>query len=108
MLNRKGHKASAAKSHRHHPEPAAKARPVRHRFIISSKSALQSRARMEENRNGNGHAKAGNGHAKAAHSNSKAAVPAKNPAQGEQNPSFLLQTSADLTETIKTLLHLQQ
>ena len=63
---------------------------------------------MEENRNGNGHAKGGNGHAKASHSNSKAAAPAKNPAQGEQNPSFMLQSSVDLTETIKTLLGLQQ
>src|SRR5579862_1256711 len=107
MLNRKGHKASAAKSHRHRPEPAAKTPPVRHRFIISSKSALQSRARMEENR-ANGHAKNGNGHSKATHPNGKGAAPTKNPVQGEQNTSFLLQSSVDLTETIKTLLHLQQ
>jgi RNA polymerase primary sigma factor len=107
MLNRKGHKASAAKAHRHRPEPAAKNRPIRHRFIISSKSALQSRARMEESRT-NGHPKNGNGHSKAAHPNGKAAVPGKNPVQGEQNTSFMLQSSVDLTETIKTLLHLQQ
>ena len=102
MLNRKGNKASEAKGHRRGHEPAAKARPVRHRFIISSKSAMQSRARMEER---NGHPKAANGHPKTANGNGKAAVP---PAQTEQNPSFLLQSSVDLTETIKTLLHLQQ
>jgi RNA polymerase primary sigma factor len=106
MLNRKGNKASGDKTQRRSQEPAAKARPVRHRFIISSKSALQSRARAEENRAANGHSKAANGHSKPAPS-PKAANP-KNPNQPEQNPSFTLASSVDLTETIKTLLHLQQ
>src|SRR5215469_10727844 len=103
MLNRKGNKASGPKGHRRSHEPAGKARPVRHRFIISSKSAMQSRARVEEHRNG--HAKAANGHAKTINGNGKAAA---TPAQAEQNTSFLLQSSVDLTETIKQLLHLQQ
>ena len=64
MLNRKGNKASGAKTHRRSQEPAAKTRPVRHRFIISSKSAMQSRARTEENRATNGHSKTANGHSK--------------------------------------------
>jgi RNA polymerase primary sigma factor len=65
---------------------------------------------MEENRNGNGHAKGANGHAKTSHpnGNGKGAAPAKNPVQVEPNTSFMLQSSVDLTETIKTLLHLQQ
>ena len=112
MLNRKGNKASGAKAHRRSEEPAAKARPVRHRFIISSKSAMQSRARTEENRPTNGHAKATNGHSKTVPPqktpNAKNPQNGKNPNQPEQNPSFTLASSVDLTETIKTLLHLQQ
>jgi RNA polymerase primary sigma factor len=107
MLNRKGNKASAAKGPRRSQEPAAKARPVRHRFIISSKSAMQSRAQNEERRtNGNSNPKPTNGHSKS--------VPApkgpaqKAPNQPEQTPTFTLASSVDLTETIKTLLHLQQ
>jgi RNA polymerase primary sigma factor len=111
MLNRKGNKASGAKTHRRGQEPAAKARPVRHRFIISSKSAMQSRARNEENRATNGHSKASPGHGKPAPSQKQGN--AKNPNQKtpnatEHNPSFTLTSSVDLTETIKTLLHLQQ
>jgi len=104
MLNRKGNKGSAAKSRRGQ-EPAAKARPVRHRFIISSKSAMQSRARAEENHPTNGHAKGANGHGKPAAKNDNK----KNPNQPEQPaPTFTLASSIDLTETIKTLLGLQQ
>src|SRR5436190_21591767 len=112
MLKRKGNKASGAKPHRQSQEPAAKPRPVRHRFIISSKSALQARARTEENRNG--HSKNANGNAKnnVPHGKGtppqKGASPQKNPNQPEHNPSFTLTSSVDLTETIKTLLHLQQ
>src|SRR5215472_14481005 len=104
MLNRKGNKASAAKNRRS-PEPAAKARPVRHRFIISSKSAMQSRARADENTPPNNHPKGANGHGKPAGKNDSK----KNPNQPEQpTPTFTLASSVDLTETIKTLLGLQQ
>jgi RNA polymerase primary sigma factor len=110
MLNRKGNKASGAKAHRRSQEPAAKPRPVRHRFIISSKSAMQSRAQAEQNKSANGHAKA-NGHGKPAvadkNANSKNPA-AKNPNAPAHNPSFTLASSVDLTETIKTLLGLQQ
>jgi len=111
MLNRKGNKASAAKGHRRSQEPAEKPRPVRHRFIISSKSAMQSRAQTEDSRSANGHSKNANGHGKTAPSPKTAGV--KNPAQKtpnatEQNPSFTLASAIDLTETIKQLLHLQQ
>ncbi|HWC58695.1 MAG TPA: RNA polymerase sigma factor region1.1 domain-containing protein, partial [Verrucomicrobiae bacterium] len=113
MLNRKGNKASAAKGPRRSQEPAAKPRPVRHRFIISSKSAMQSRAQTEEHRSANGHsAKNANGHGKTAAP--QKAVNAKNPAQKNteasepKNPSFTLASLVDLTETIKTLLGLQQ
>ncbi len=110
MLNRKGNKASAAKGPRRNQEPAAKPRPVRHRFIISSKSAMQSRAQTEVPRPANGHAKNANGHGKPVPS--PKAAGAKNPAQKtpatEQNPSFTLASAVDLTETIKQLLHLQQ
>src|SRR4051794_37772433 len=106
MLNRKGNKPSGAKTHRRSHEPEAKARPVRHRFIISSKSAMQSRARAEETRVANGHSKPAP--AKAANGHSKAVPPQKPGAPTEQNPSFTLASSIDLTETIKQLLHLQQ
>src|SRR6201999_3717454 len=86
MLNRKGNKASGAKTLRRSQEPAAKARPVRHRFIISSKSAMQSRARIEENRATNGHSKAANGHSKTVPP--QKAQNGKNPNPTEQNPSF--------------------
>jgi RNA polymerase primary sigma factor len=111
MLNRKGNKASGAKAHRRSQEPAAKPRPVRHRFIISSKSAMQSRAQAEENRAANGHAKSTNGHSKTVPpqktANSKNPAQ-KNPNAPEQNPSFTSSSAVDLTETIKQLLHLQQ
>src|SRR5882724_11943775 len=111
MLNRKGNKASGAKALRRSQEPAAKARPVRHRFIISSKSAMQSRAQTEENRSANGHSKTANGHGKPApgQKNANSKNPGqKNPNAPEHNPSFTLTSSVDLTETIKTLLGLQQ
>jgi RNA polymerase primary sigma factor len=112
MLNRKGNKASAAKAPRRSQEPVAKAPPVRHRFIISSKSAMQSRAQQtEENRAANGHSKPTNGHGKPApapkNANSKNPAP-KNPNAPEHNPSFTSASQVDLTETIKTLLGLQQ
>src|SRR5579862_465452 len=99
MLNRKGQKPSGAKTHRRSQEPEEKPRPVRHRFIISSKSAMQSRARAEETRASNGHSKPAPG--KAANGHSKAAPQQKGPNQPEQNPTFTLQSSVDLTETIK-------
>jgi RNA polymerase primary sigma factor len=111
MLNRKGNKASAAKGPRRSQEPAAKPRPVRHRFIISSKSAMQSRAQTEDHKSANGHSKNANGHGKtvASPKNAGAKNPGqKNPNATEQNPSFTLASSVDLTETIKTLLGLQQ
>src|SRR5882724_2993496 len=111
MLNRKGNKASGAKALRRSQEPAAKARPVRHRFIISSKSAMQSRAQTEENRSANGHSKTANGHGKPApgQKNANSKNPGqKNPNAPEHNPSFTLTSSVDLTETIKQLLHIQQ
>src|SRR6185312_15489852 len=111
MLNRKGNKASGAKSPRRSQEPAEKPRPVRHRFIISSKSAMQSRAQTEDHRSANGHSKNANGHGKTALPQKNASV--KNPGQKapnatEQNPSFTLASAIDLTETIKQLLQLQQ
>ena len=118
MLNRKGNKASAAKAAaRRSQEPAAeKARPVRHRFIISSKSAMQSRAQTEENRAANGPSKTANGHGKPAPApkNANAKNPgSKNPAAKDPNapapnPTFTSASQVDLTETIKTLLGLQQ
>src|SRR6185437_257590 len=111
MLNRKGNKASGAKSPRRSQEPAAKPRPVRHRFIISSKSAMQCRAQTEDHRSANGHSKNANGHGKTTVPPKTAG--GKNPGQKtpnatEQNPSFTLASAVDLTETIKQLLHLQQ
>ena len=71
---------------------------------------MQSRAQAEESK-ANGHSKTANGHSKTASAkkdaNSKNPTP-KNPNAPEQNPSFTLASSVDLTETIKTLLHLQQ
>src|SRR6202000_2114280 len=101
MLNRKGKKASAAKGPRRSQEPAEKPRPVRHRFIISSKSAMQSRAQAEEHRPANGHSKNANGHGKTAAP--QKAAGAKNPGQKNpegsepKNPSFTLASAIDLT-----------
>jgi RNA polymerase primary sigma factor len=72
---------------------------------------MQSRAQAEENRSANGHSKTSNGHNKTAppQKNANSKNPAqKNPNAPEQNPSFTLASQVDLTETIKTLLHLQQ
>ena len=110
MLNRKGTKASAAKGPRRSPEPAAKPRPVRHRFIISSKSAMQSRAQTEEHKSANGHPKPANSHGKPVPSPKTPGVktPGQKTPATEHNPSFTLASAIDLTETIKQLLHLQQ
>ena len=96
MLNRKESKSPARAGEQGHPRPRAasgKARP-RHRFIISSKAAAKSLSAPERERR--------NGSAK--------------PAAQEQNKSLsnnALQaatagagTHADLTEIVKTLLHL--
>src|ERR1051325_5959477 len=124
MLNRKASKASNghAKSHRRSQRAVpAKARPVRRRFVISSAKSAHP-AKAHDVRNGNGHSKSPtppkgsaqikgavhpkNTHPKGAHP--KGAVPAKTPIN-EQNATFTSQASSiDLTETIKTLLHLQQ
>src|SRR3954466_3321976 len=101
MLNGKGKKSPGAKANRRSEEPAEKPRPVRHRFIISSKSALQSRAQAEESRS-NGPSKNPNGHSKTVppQKNGNAKNPAqKNSATPEQpkNPSFTLASQVDLT-----------
>jgi len=99
MLNRKSNKPHEAKSHRRNRERIVpKAPPVRRRFIISSKAAAISQTRAET-RNGNGN---GNGHAKIS-SQSKMPHPSV-----PQPPALNSQSPVDLTETIKTLLHLQQ
>jgi RNA polymerase primary sigma factor len=109
MLNRKTTKSphGAAKK----PQPRGrertepKGRPVRRRFIISSKnSASHVRARADESKNG---------HNKDNHNKSKVSPQQKTsqqkmPIQPEPNNSATLTTTVDLTETIKTLLHLSQ
>jgi RNA polymerase primary sigma factor len=96
MLKRKQSKASDShvKGHRHKHERtgADKARPVRRRFVISSRSASPARPQPVEPRKEH---KKGAGHLKP--------TPAAAPA-GAATP----QSPIDLTETIKTLLHLAQ
>jgi RNA polymerase primary sigma factor len=99
MLNRKANKA--AKNHRHSRDRrtvAKKTRPVRRRFIISSKSASHNHARpvhkhVPPSKNGHG----------------KIAGQQKAPLQPQQSAHVNAPgTTLDLTETIKTLLHLAQ
>jgi RNA polymerase primary sigma factor len=98
MLNRKGKQVSrGSSSHRHGHERTTvrKDRPLRRRFIISSKSP-HAHARNNENRL----------------THPKASAPPKSapklPAPSDQNASLTTESSADLTEIIKALLHLAQ
>jgi RNA polymerase primary sigma factor len=96
MLKKKVNKAlnGHVKSRRRSPERsvAAKAPPVRRRFVISSKSASQARARIDDGRK----------------DHKKSASHPKAPLTPEQTAALATQSTVDLTETIKTLLHLAQ
>ncbi len=97
MLNRKGNKPSGNRSRNHQSgreriEAGKKPKPIRRRFIISSKPAGHAPARSEPGRPGH---KTSPAHPKSA------APPAPN---GPPGSAPVL----DLTETIKTLLHLAQ
>ncbi len=97
MLNRKTNKAlnDGSKNRRRSGERSApkKARPPRRRFIISTRSAAHTPPRTGEARNG--------------HKNPPA--PQKKPAPPQQGAATTGQSATvDLTETIKTLLHLSQ
>jgi RNA polymerase primary sigma factor len=96
MLNRKVNKAlggQAKGSRRSRGRPLAKkARPAARRFIISPKSAVHGQTRTHEARNGH-----------------KKAAPAPKPATSpDANVAPTPPGAVDLTETIKTLLHLAQ
>jgi RNA polymerase primary sigma factor len=98
MLKRKTNKAPAKTTRRDRPRnTATKERPVRRRFIISSKSAAQTRANLDQKTNGNGHAKV-----------SKPVAGQKTPPPTAPVPATTASGGLDLTETIKTLLHLAQ
>jgi RNA polymerase primary sigma factor len=98
MLNRK--KSSGRNKHHSRVREravASKARPARRRFIISSRSAARPKPRPGESRNGH----------------NKPAKPSKLPAakNGPIQPvptTTVAGGTVDLTETIKTLLHLAQ
>ena len=96
MLNRKGNKApnDRSKDRRHGGEQkmAKKTVPVRKRFIISNRSLGHPQPRPDESRNGH----------------KKASPPQKTPHSALQNPVTTSTGAIDLTETIKTLLHLAQ
>ena len=98
MVNRKTSKTPKHRRHGPHRSVSKKARPLRRRFIISAKSASHSAVRTPEKRNG---------HSKSIHV--KVPPPTKTPGlpaqtAGGAGPG----TAPDLTETIKTLLHLAQ
>src|ERR1051325_9046274 len=113
MLKRKANKTP--KPHRHNREQAKKARPARRRFIISS-SANHHHARTADKHKQNGHSK--NGHPKTPPPPPKISVKAAKalkPQKGQKLPAQPVVTTGaappgtvDLTETIKTLLHLAQ
>jgi len=99
MLNRKDHKVANGSNHHtngHERKDAAKARQGRRRFIISPKAAGQPLSAAP--------ARPGRGRPPKAESNAhnKTGNPATAPAPGTATPGQAL----DLTETIKTLLHL--
>jgi RNA polymerase primary sigma factor len=101
MLNRKDHKAANGSNHHHtnghghERKDAAKARQGRRRFIISPKAAGQPLA-AAPTRPGRGRPpKAESAHNKATH-----------PAAAQPPGTAIPGQALDLTETIKTLLHL--
>jgi RNA polymerase primary sigma factor len=95
MLNRKTAAPSASRSRPHSSDRPAKAKPVRRRFVITS-SARRNAAKAAD----------ANGQSKP-HAGSAAE---KSPASGHAHAAAPAsgQTSVDLTETVKTLLHLAQ
>ncbi|HYG22526.1 MAG TPA: RNA polymerase sigma factor RpoD [Verrucomicrobiae bacterium] len=127
MLNKKSVKSSSGQSKRHSrgkervvaPKPVAK--PVRRRFIISSKSAqalpgksaqpLRPKTELKKPEIKNSHGSHGQ---KSDHGHVKASSPSKMPIQPPLTPPAnppvpgVPGASIDLTETIKTLLHLSQ
>ncbi|HET7625515.1 MAG TPA: sigma-70 family RNA polymerase sigma factor, partial [Verrucomicrobiae bacterium] len=95
MLNRKSSKSPGGKAKAHSPnqERAEKVRPERRRFVISSKAIHHNRPKAEEKHEVKKHSP----------------VPQKPSVQPIPAASAAsLQPSVDLTETIKTLLHLSQ
>src|ERR1041385_3451992 len=117
MLNRKTTKAP--KHSRRDRERAKKTRPVRRRFIISSSANHHQHAKTAkpaDKHKQNGHSK--NGHPKVPPPPPKALQKPlkplkgqkgqKAPAQPEQAAGAAAPGTVDLTETIKTLLHLAQ
>jgi RNA polymerase primary sigma factor len=100
MLNRKDHKAANGSNHHHangHERRDAKARQGRRRFIISPKAAGQHLSATPPVRPGRGRPPKAESSAQ-----NKAAHAAAPQAPGTAVPGQAL----DLTETIKTLLHL--
>ena len=104
MLKKKATKASRIETKKSPPaKPAAaeKARPLRRRFIISSKSVAHAP-----------HAPAAAPAPAVSDKQKKNAaapkVPAKPAVKPEQNVSMTTQSAVDLTEVVKTLLHLSQ
>jgi len=102
MLNRKENKVSAAAAKKRRPEAAQKQRPQRRRFIISSKAPSHSHSAPRPPRQTHPQP---NVHAHAQPAPPKAA-PAANAPTAPQLPSANPGPATDLTETIKTLLHL--
>src|SRR5689334_8924029 len=107
MLNRKATKAPRGikKQPRGRERTAPKARPVRRRFIISSKSTHKVSPRPDETKNGHNKPKLSS--QQKTSPQQKISQP-KMPIQPEPNATATLTTTVDLTETIKTLLHLSQ
>ncbi len=99
MLNRKDSKSAhngTARNGRREGRSSAKARPQRQRFVISSKAPSGNDLRSGKASNANVPAKSTTAsQAKAAYANAHPTAPTSTPGQ-----------AVDLTETIKTLLHL--
>ncbi len=97
MVNRKTSKTPKHRR-RSHRSVSKKTRPIRRRFIISARSASQIRARAPEKHNGHSR----NVHVKVPPAPKIPGPPGQS--AGAASPGI----TADLTETIKTLLHLAQ
>ncbi|HWX21085.1 MAG TPA: RNA polymerase sigma factor RpoD [Candidatus Binatia bacterium] len=111
MLNRKESKAVNGGNHRAHTAQrasAAKVRPLRRRFIISSKAASHPAHRPDEGRNGAAKPQAGT--APAAPAKGQHVTPAKGQqagtGKGPHAPTGRPSQPVDLAETIKTLVNL--
>jgi RNA polymerase primary sigma factor len=105
MLNRKEKLTHRAGNHQngHARKEAVKAKPIRRRFIISPKAAAQMQASADQQQEAPHRGRPGKGDL---HANAAKAGPGQAKTGGQPTSPAVPGQPIDLTETIKTLLHL--